>query len=136
MSEIKVISAEDFTQKLKDNSLGDALILDVRSQAEMDAYCLSAEHTQMPLHKLDVTSLQNKPESEIYVLCKMGGRAMKAAEYLSQAGIKNLTVIDGGMQGCKSCGADVEGNNTDPSDNDMAVLMSEAQKSVQKFMGQ
>ena len=136
MSKIKIISAEDFTKKLKDTSLGDALILDVRSQSEMDAYRLSVEHIQMPLHELDVASLQDKPADEIYVLCKMGGRAMKAAEYLAQAGIENLTVIDGGMQGCKSCGADVKGTNINPSEEDMSALMLEAQKSMQAFMGQ
>lgn len=135
MSQIQIISAEDFTAKLKNDALGSALILDVRSQAEIDAYHLSAGHFQMPLHEIDVGKLKEQNAEEIYVLCKMGGRAMKAAEYLAQAGFENLIVIDGGMQGCKTHGADIKGDNINPSEEDTAKLAQEAQKSVQTFIG-
>ena len=89
----------------------------------------------MPLHEIDVSKLRGNEEKDIYILCKAGPRAMKAAEYLEEAGFQKLHVIDGGIYGCIQCGANIEGENLNPSEEEQKQLMEEAKKSMQAFQG-
>ena len=77
--------------------------LDVRTPAEF-AECHVACAKLAPLDVLDprkaADALQPAPGTPIYILCKGGGRATKAAEQFIAAGIPNVTVVTGGTDAC------------------------------------
>jgi rhodanese-related sulfurtransferase len=78
---------------------GQALFLDVRTPAEFeDAHIDGATlHPVTDLKPSEVAkALQGK--SCCVVVCGSGGRATKAAEQLSAAGISGLRVLEGGMK--------------------------------------
>lgn len=92
-------------------------LLDVRTPVEFATVHVTAA-ASIPLDKLDAKALlssgklQNE-EQPVYLLCQSGKRAVKAAESLSQAGIKNPIVIEGGTQAWVDAGfAVTRGKNT------------------------
>ena len=78
-------------------------VLDVRTPAEF-AECHVACAKLAPLDALDprkaADALQPAPGTPIYLLCKSGGRATKAAEQFIAAGIPGVTVVTGGTDAC------------------------------------
>jgi rhodanese-related sulfurtransferase len=84
-------------------------VLDVRTCVECRSKSLDAPCIRIPLHELDAgafmrdhaPSLGGRP---LYILCHSGGRARKAAETLSAAGL-NAVIVTGGLEACSSCGA-------------------------------
>ncbi len=128
MTQIGVIDASDFVSILQENN--DLNILDIRTDIEFENLSLDYPVTHTPLHEINVTK-QPKSEKETYILCKAGPRAFKLAEVLAENGHENLIVIDGGMIGCKSCGASIKESDTPAP---MEEIMQAVQQSFQKFM--
>lgn len=89
-------------------SPGKCCILDVRTPLEHAAVSLEAVHQHIPLDTLDAAKFaaENKITAvkPLYILCRSGARAMKAAEAFAAAGIENVHVIDGGIMACENCG--------------------------------
>ncbi|WP_417451227.1 rhodanese-like domain-containing protein [Kordiimonas sp.] len=107
MTNIKKIPAADF-QRLRDEK-GDLHVIDVRTGAEYQAcHVKGAKHFPLqdlvPGEILDATGTGGEP---IYVLCKAGGRAQKAAEALAPATKRDVVVVEGGTDACVACGMDV-----------------------------
>jgi rhodanese-related sulfurtransferase len=86
-------------------------LVDVRTPAEFTE-CHVRGAKLAPLDGLDVRKIGEllKPtESEpIYLLCKSGNRAGRAAEQFRAAGIPAVTVVSGGTEGCVAAGVPVE----------------------------
>jgi len=78
-------------------------MLDVRTPAEF-AECHVQGAKLAPLDALDpkkaADALKPAPGTPIYLLCKSGGRATKAAEQFIAAGIANVCVVTGGTEAC------------------------------------
>jgi rhodanese-related sulfurtransferase len=77
----------------------DILLLDVRTSVEYaEAHVPEAQNE--PLHRLQLenfaTAEASYDERPIYLLCKTGGRASKAAEKLAAAGQDRGVVVEGG----------------------------------------
>lgn len=107
---IQYISAQDFKAVHSDNK--GALLLDVRSEAEF-TNCHVKGAVLHPLPDLDVMKVLNQFETApadepIYILCKAGGRAKKAADILAPISRRALFVVEGGTDACAECGIDVE----------------------------
>ena len=102
------ISIADFAAIL---AKGPACVLDVRTPAEF-AECHVAGAKLAPLDALDprkaTDALKPADGTPIYVLCKSGGRATKAAEQFIAAGIANVCVVTGGTDACAAAGVPVE----------------------------
>lgn len=106
MQDIRKISPQD--------AAGDqsCVILDVRTDIEHRAAALKMPHMHVPLDKLDAADFikaqkldSNRP---LYILCRAGGRAAKAAESFREVGLENVHVIDGGILNCETCGVPVK----------------------------
>ncbi|UOB21370.1 rhodanese-like domain-containing protein [Macrococcus armenti] len=77
----------------------DAHIIDVRTPEEFaEGHIKSA--INIPLNTIPNQLSQFNSEDEYIILCKRGGRALQAAEYLYKEGI-NITVVDQGMDDWK-----------------------------------
>lgn len=132
MSNIDHISAQDFISKLSKQENLD--ILDIRTNLEFENLSLPCNVTHKPLHEIDPANFFD-PRSDktkpLYVLCKMGPRAQKIAEFLIHHGHQNFVVIDGGIIGC------TEGNcsmNTSENPASQPEIMAAVQESVRIFM--
>lgn len=108
MTAIKTISAEE----LKQRDLQDGIVLDVRTGMEHDEQRLVCPHVHVPLDWLNPAQFMQQQgksaESPVYILCRSGGRATKAAEKFADAGFNNVYVITGGIQACAAGGHETE----------------------------
>ena len=71
-------------------------ILDVREPKEFAAAQMGGH--LIPLNDLPQRAGELDREKTVVVHCKLGGRSQKAAEFLAQAGFKNLHNLAGGIQ--------------------------------------
>ena len=78
----------------------DALILDVRNGSEHAEIALKRKHFFVELPRFDAADFIRRyglKGERIYVLCKSGVRASKAAAKLERAGYENVAIIKGGI---------------------------------------
>ncbi|MAQ71731.1 MAG: hypothetical protein CL565_06015 [Alphaproteobacteria bacterium] len=138
MDHIETILAHEFSEKIKSDGLKEnEILLDVRSDYEAKIMSPDCNILHVPLHEIEVSSIRKDIEGKtVYVLCKAGVRAMKAAEILHEAGKNNLIVIEGGLNLCCHSGIPLKGEETSPSPETQERLKEEAQKSVTLFMAQ
>ena len=106
---IQSITAQDF--KIIHAANNDALLLDVRSVSEFNE-CHVRGAILHPLPELNVISIANQFEraaedEPIYILCKAGGRAKKAADLLAPHLNRKLIVVEGGTDACIAHGVEV-----------------------------
>ena len=84
-------------------------LIDVRTPAEFrEVHATIARN--MPLDQLDaeeVCRTRNGSAGPLDVICRSGGRAAKAIEKLSAAGVQNLVNVEGGTQAWDSLGLPV-----------------------------
>lgn len=103
-------------------------VLDVRTPAEF-AECHVQGAKLAPLDALDPKKAADalKPETgaPIYLLCKSGTRATKAAEQFIAAGIQNVSVVTGGTEACVTAGLPVArgGKATIPLDGQIRIAI-------------
>jgi len=81
-------------------------VLDVRTPLEFAEVHVPQAHN-IPLDQFDPANFRDSRQP-IYLLCKGGGRATKAAEKFAKAGIDNTVVIEGGTQAWIEAGLPVE----------------------------
>ena len=107
MSNLRKIPAAEFKRlyEEKDN----LHVIDVRTGAEYNTcHVKGAKH--FPLQDLaagEILQAAGTGEEPIYVLCKAGGRAQKAAEAIAPATTRDVVVVEGGTDACVECGVDV-----------------------------
>jgi rhodanese-related sulfurtransferase len=108
---IQEISAQEFSEMVKKGH--NLNILDVRTGIECRSEKLACNFLHIPLHELNPNrfvamnekTLGNKP---LYILCRSGGRARKAAESLERAGMGNLVIVQGGLGACAECNVPIK----------------------------
>ncbi len=102
MSDIKKVTPQD---ALQDKA---CLILDVRTDIEHRTSALKQHHVHVPLDQLDAKAFLALHHLDgtvpLYILCRAGGRAAKAAQAFHSAGFGNVHVIEGGILNCEACG--------------------------------
>lgn len=89
---------------------GSRRIIDVRTPAEFTA--VHADGARLvPLDALDpqaiMSTLDEGPADSLYLICKSGGRAAKAAERFHSAGFSNVYTIEGGTTAWEQAGLPV-----------------------------
>ncbi|CCQ89890.1 Rhodanese-like protein, putative Thiosulfate sulfurtransferase glpE [Nitrospina gracilis 3/211] len=86
----------------------DDLILDVRTEEEFEEAHIKGARNQNHEDVEDIAD-ELKKYKNVYVHCKMGGRAQKAAETLEGAGLTNIICVSqGGMQRWMDMGWEAE----------------------------
>lgn len=100
------ISAADFTHLLKAGTAPH--VIDVRRPDEYaEVHVQSAR--LFPLDDLQpgvvAQAIGAHAAEPIYILCKSGMRAGKAADRFRAAGITNICVVEGGTEACVAAGA-------------------------------
>jgi rhodanese-related sulfurtransferase len=105
---MSTITVTEFANLLKSNQA--PYIVDVRTPAEF-AECHVTGAKLAPIDSLDPRKIADdlKPAegSQIYLLCKSGGRATRAAEQFRASGIQNVSVVTGGTTACVEAGVPV-----------------------------
>lgn len=85
---------DDLRQVSVDEIPADAKILDVREDMEWEAgHIESAQH--IPLGQVPERYGEVPLDEDVYVICRSGGRSLKATAYLQDAGFDVLNVIGG-----------------------------------------
>ncbi len=99
------ISASDLDHLLKRNRAPH--VIDVRNPSEFAAVHVESARL-FPLDDLQpekvLAALGVEPDQTIYILCKSGMRAGKAAEKFRAKGIANICVVEGGTDACVEAG--------------------------------
>lgn len=103
---IRTITADQFQSELKNGQ--DIHVLDVRTGLECKTEKLACDFMHVPLHELNGAAFAKQYGNRIrsaplYILCRSGGRAQKAAQTLSPH-IQDIVIVEGGIGACKSCG--------------------------------
>ena len=94
MDIISIDELHDLVQDMGENSL----ILDVRSPEEYSAGHIEGSQNT-PHEEVRGISEDLKSYDNVYVHCKMGGRAKMASEALTNAGLDNIVCVgNGGME--------------------------------------
>ena len=86
----------------------DTLLVDVRSAAEFQAACIDGA-VNLPLDQVDahLRSIVHDAGGRMVLVCQSGARAARAARALAGAGLDDVTVLDGGINGWIAAGAPV-----------------------------
>lgn len=85
----------------------DCQIIDVREVQEYEAVRIPGSKL-ISLSTFDQNYKQIDETKPAYFLCSIGKRALKAAEYLSSLGYKDLYVIEGGIKAWIEAGYPVD----------------------------
>ncbi len=103
----QIIPASEFVELLRRGA--GCCVLDVRAPAEVTTQRLEASCFYMPVDALDVNALRkqfNDPSRPLYILCKGGARAARAAQTLQAAGLTHTVIVKGGLDACVVAGAE------------------------------
>ena len=103
------IVAKDLRERLQRGE--HIVLLDVREIEELTGplgHLPEIKHVPLGDLPVRISELNDHKAGPIVTICKMGGRATRAAEFLQQAGFKNICVLEGGMNGWQESGLPVE----------------------------
>src|SRR5690606_33806949 len=92
---IKQATVEEINSLL--NGTGECQVIDVREFSEFNTERI-AEAQLMPLSNFEKHAEDIDHSKPVYLRCRSGGRAAKAAERLAAKGFTDTHVIKGGMQ--------------------------------------
>lgn len=92
------------TVSVQQANSGHGLLIDVRTPAEY-AGCHAPAALLHPLSHLQPAEVARMAgDGPVHVVCRTGTRARHAAQRLLEAGVKNVAVVDGGMQAWEEAG--------------------------------
>ena len=83
-----------------------SLVIDVR-EADEFAACHVPTAVSIPLSTVQDRVDEFRHQGTVYVICQVGGRSMRACQYLADFDINNLVNIAGGTTGWIALGNDV-----------------------------
>lgn len=85
---------DDLRQVTVDQIPADAIILDVREESEwQEGHIAGAQH--IPLGEIPERYGEVPADVDVYIICRSGGRSLRATAYLDQYGFDVLNVMGG-----------------------------------------
>ena len=99
---IKVIEVNDLQAALD----GGGTVIDVREADEYTAGHIKSA-ISVPLSTITVEFERFRSETDVYIVCRSGGRSMKACEFLVDQGIVNVVNVAGGTMAWQASGNEV-----------------------------
>ncbi len=98
---MKTISPQELQEQRE------AVLIDVRTPAEFAAAHIAGSHL-VPLTELDIAQVRQLAKNQaVYIVCQSGGRATRACEKLTQGGLAETTVLEGGLRAWQELGLPV-----------------------------
>ena len=91
-----------------------ARVLDVREPEEWTAGHAPGAH-HMPMMEVPARIAEIPADTEVVVVCRVGGRSGQVVSYLMGNGWDNVRNLDGGMQSWAAAGRDVVSENGQPA---------------------
>ena len=91
---MRKFSAIELHEYLKHNQ---PLLLDVREQWEFD-YCKIEGSILIPMGELPANLSRLDADTDIIMICHHGIRSRQMGYYMEQAGFKNITNLEGGVE--------------------------------------
>lgn len=104
MSAYTRVGPDEAHRALDEKGVGQ--LVDVRETTEVDALRVEGA-LNLPLSRLDALAVRVDRDRPVFLLCRSGARAAKAAEKLHALGVKDIRVIDGGIQAWEGAGKPV-----------------------------
>ncbi|TAK70813.1 MAG: rhodanese-like domain-containing protein [Actinomycetota bacterium] len=92
--DVPEVGVDDLAQAL---AAGSAHVIDVREPAEFATGRVPGA-VLMPLHTVPARLAEIPTDSDVYVVCEVGGRSWQAAAYLVQRGVRATNVAGGTAQ--------------------------------------
>lgn len=92
----KTIDNEELTKKLLDYHTDQAILIDVREQAEY-AFGHIPQAISIPLGEIDNRKDELDKDKTIYVICRTGTRSGMVAQKLTDSGFENVVNVKPGM---------------------------------------
>ncbi|HHT9126978.1 MAG TPA: rhodanese-like domain-containing protein [Candidatus Brocadiia bacterium] len=95
---VATISPNELKQRLDSKNV--PILLDVREVKELAddlGHLPGIKHIPIGSLSSRLSELDADKDKEIVTICRMGGRATKAAKILTKAGFKDVKVLEGGM---------------------------------------
>lgn len=96
---IKEINVKDLKAALD----GGGKLIDVREADEYAAGHINSA-ISIPLSTITVDFERFRNETDVYIVCKSGGRSMQACEFLVDQGIGNVVNVAGGTMAWQASG--------------------------------
>ena len=84
---------------------GKIALIDVREVDEI-AEISTPLAENFPLSELDISAIESQysKQQPLYIMCKAGGRSMKAASLLQQVGFEHICNVEGGILAWSAAG--------------------------------
>lgn len=90
-------------------------LLDVREPEEWVAgHAPDAHH--LPMREVPARMAEVPMDSDVFVVCRMGGRSARVVEFLQANGWDNVINLDGGMRAWAAAGRPMVGENGTPAE--------------------
>lgn len=102
MAEIPEITVDDAIQRVA----AGAYLIDVREQNEWDEGHAPLAHL-LPMSEINSRIDEVPADSEVLVICHLGGRSLRVSKALAEAGLRPVNVL-GGMEAWRVAGGPVE----------------------------
>lgn len=135
MYQPQTIDAQSLLEMLSKD--GSCVLLDVRTETEQQEANLICNHLSIPLHQFDSAhfceSCGIDKNTPVYIICRSGARAHKAAQMLTDYGLPYAYVVDGGWPALERLGGPVEPGERRHDPQFEGKIKSAVQKSLEAF---
>ncbi len=112
---ISIVSAQQAAELQSD---GEGLIVDVREPHEFVSLRAPGA-VSMPLAELVARHVDLPRDRQVLLVCRSGGRSLRATMFLMQQGFGSVANVDGGMIAWKNAGLPVKSGPREPGEGDL-----------------
>jgi len=113
---IAIVSAQQAAQLQAEDT--EALIVDVREPREYESLRAPGS-VSLPLAEFVDRHADLPRDRQLLLVCRSGGRSLRATMFLMQQGFSNVANVDGGMIAWKNAGLPLRSGPTEPGEGEL-----------------